>query len=168
VLATIERLVERVTRGLSLAGALALLGLAFLSMADILLRWLFKAPVFGLVDFIALAGAVIIAAYFPALIANRGNVTIRLLGSVVAPRVARWLDVFGALVTTLFFATMCWKYVEYSAEATSAGETSVLLRWPVGPWWWVVTILIGIAALVGLVVLAREIVGRPPTNGKDA
>ena len=76
MLVAIELIVRRVTRGLALAGALALLGLAILTLVDILLRWLFKAPVFGLVDFIALAGAVIVAAYFPALIANRGNVTI--------------------------------------------------------------------------------------------
>jgi hypothetical protein len=33
-----------------------------------------------------------------------------------------------------------------------------------GPWWWVVTAMIGTTAIVGLVVLAREIAGRESTS----
>lgn len=160
MLTDLERHVQRVTRALALGAAACLLGIALLTMADVLLRWLFKAPIKGLMDLAALASAVIIAACFPALLAQRGNVTIRLLGSFAGPRVARVLDSFGALVTAVFFALMTWKYIEYSAEMTSAGESTVVLRWLTGPWWWVVTAMIGITAFVGLVVLAREIAGR--------
>ncbi|MFN0299059.1 MAG: TRAP transporter small permease [Burkholderiales bacterium] len=164
MLTTLERHVQRVTRVLALGAAACLLGIALLTMADVLLRWLFKAPIKGLMDLAALASAVIIAACFPALLAQRGNVTIRLLGSLTGPRIARGLDSFGALVTVIFFALMTWKYIEYSAEMTSAGESTVVLRWLTGPWWWVVTVMIGMTAIVGLVVLAREIAGRASTS----
>jgi TRAP-type C4-dicarboxylate transport system permease small subunit len=160
VLTALERHAGRVARLLALAAATCLLGVALLTMGDILLRWLFKAPIKGLQDITALACAVIVAAYFPALLARRGNVTIRLFGSFIGSRGTRLLETFGALVTAVFFALMTWKYVEHSAELTRAGESTVVLRWPTGPWWWVVTAMIAITALVALIVLAREMVGR--------
>ncbi len=167
MLTTLEHQVQRVTRILALGASACLLGIALLTMADVLLRWLFKAPIRGLMDLAALASAVILAAMFPALLAQRGNVTIRLLGSFAGPRASRILDSFGAVVTVVFFATMTWKYIEYSAEMTSANESTVVLRWLTGPWWWVVTAMIGTTAIVGLVVLAREIAGRERTAPDD-
>jgi len=160
MLTTLERHVQRVTRILALGAAACLLGVALLTMADVLLRWLFKAPIKGLMDLTALSSAVILAAMFPALLAQRGNVTIRLLGSFAGPRIVRVLDSFGALVTVIFFSLMTWKYIEYSAEMTSANESTVVLRWLTGPWWWVVTVMIAMTTVVGVVVLAREMVGR--------
>jgi TRAP-type C4-dicarboxylate transport system permease small subunit len=160
MLTTLERHVQRVTRILALGAAACLLGVALLTMADVLLRWLFKMPIKGIMDVTALASAVILAAMFPALLAQRGNVTIRLLGSFAGPKAARLLDSFGALVTVIFFALMTWKYIEYSAEMTSANESTVILRWLTGPWWWVVTAMIGMTTLVGVVVFARDIAGR--------
>ena len=163
MLDTLERQVTRITRVLALSAATCLLGVALLTMADVLLRWLFKAPIRGLMDITALACAVIVAAYFPALLARRGNITIRAFGGVGTGRIGRMFDVFGALVTAVFFALMTWKYVEYSAEMTSANEATVVLRWLTGPWWWVVTVMIAVTTLVAFVVLARDLAGRAGT-----
>jgi TRAP-type C4-dicarboxylate transport system permease small subunit len=104
---------------------------------------------------------VIVAACFPALLANRANVTIRLVGATGGPRLTRVLDAFGALVTVAFFGLMTWQYVGYAAEMTGAGERMAILHWPVGPWWWAVTAMVGATTLVGLIVLLREIKGEP-------
>lgn len=163
MLDSIEREVGRITRVLALAAATCLLGVALLTMADVLLRWLFKAPIRGLMDVTALACAVIVATYFPALLARRGNITIRAFGGFGSGRVGRMFDTFGALVTAVFFALMTWKYIEYSIEMTAAHEATVVLRWLTGPWWWVVTVMIGVTTLVALVVLAREFAGGSST-----
>lgn len=162
MLEAIEQQVGRITRVLALAAATCLLAVAMLTMADVLLRWLFKAPIRGLMDVTALACAVIIASYFPALLARRGNITIRAFGGVGTGRIGRVLDTFGALVTAVFFALMTWKYIEYSIEMTQANEATVVLRWLTGPWWWVVTTMIGVTTLVALVVLARSFAGGSP------
>lgn len=164
MLAMIEQQVGRITRVLALSAATCLLGVALLTMADVLLRWLFKAPIRGLMDVTALACAVIIASYFPALLARRGNITIRAFAGVGTGRIGRALDTFGALVTAVFFALMTWKYIEYSIEMTQANEATVVLRWLTGPWWWVVTVMIGVTTIVALVVLARDIAGRSGTT----
>lgn len=167
MLVALERLTTRVARALALGAAAALLLLSIVTMTDILLRWLFSAPIRGFIDVAALATAVIASACFPALIAQRGNVTIRLFGSIAPPGAIRALDTFGALVTAVFFGLMTWQYIRYSAEMTRANEVMGITRWPVGPWWWFVTAMIGIATVVALVVLVREARGAAPGEADD-
>lgn len=161
MLAGLERGIRRLAHWIALGAVACLLGLALLTAADVLLRWLFKAPIRGFIDVASLAMAVIAAACLPALVATRGNVTIRLLGRTGGPGLRRALETFGAAVTLAFFALMAWQYVRYAAEMTSSGERLGILKWPVGPWWWTVAALIIATALVALVVLAREAAGRP-------
>lgn len=159
MLANVERLAARIARWLALGAVALLLVLALATMADVLLRKFANQPIHGFNDVTTLASAVIIAACFPALLVARANVTIRILGSALGQRWARWLNAFGALVTAAFFVLMAWQYLRLSAELSRSGETTAILRWPVAPSWWVVTGLIVITALAGLIVLARAVRG---------
>jgi TRAP-type C4-dicarboxylate transport system permease small subunit len=156
----LERAAQRGARALALGAAALLLGVAILTLADVLLRWIFSAPIRGFLDLITLANAVIVAACLPALLVTRGNVTIRLVGDWLGPRVAFVLDAFGAFLTLVFFALMAWQYVRYSVEMTSAGERMAILKWPVGPWWWTVTAMIVVTVLAALVVLFSSLRSR--------
>lgn len=145
------------TRWLALGACACLLAIALGTLADVLGRWLLGAPIRGYHDFAALAIAVACAAFFPALIARRGNLTITLVGRALGPRTGRVLDGFGAVVTFLFFAAMGWQYVRYAAEMARAGERMAILRWEVWPFWWAVALCICATALVAfLMVLPRE------------
>lgn len=156
----LERSAQRGARALALGAAALLLALAILTLADVLLRWIFSAPIRGFLDLATLANAVIVAACLPALLVTRGNVTIRLVGDWLGPRVAHILDAFGALLTVAFFGLMAWQYVRYSAEMTSAGERMAILKWPVGPWWWAVTAMILVTVFAALVVLFSSLRSR--------
>jgi len=160
VLSHIERVIERLALALSLSASVVLLLVAIATMLDVLLRWLFKLPIPGLGEISALFTAIVVAACFPMLIAQRGNVTISMVGTALGKRTTRVLDVFGALMSALFFSAMAWQYVRFSAEMTGAGESTPILRWAVGPWWWMVTAMIAIAAAIAFVVLVREARGR--------
>ena len=168
MLASLEREVRRCAHWIALGAVGCLLGLALLTLADVLLRWLFASPIRGFIDVASLAMAVIAAACLPALVAERGNVTIRMVGHAGRPRLRRALESFGAIVTFVFFALMAGEYVRYASEMSSSGERLGILKWPVGPWWWVVAVLISATALVALVVLLREAAGRegaePPAD----
>lgn len=152
----LEQALARATRAVALAAVACLLGLAALTVADVLLRWLAGAPLRGFNDFAAVASAIVCAACFPALIARRGNVTIRFVGSLAGSRASRWLDAFGALVTAAFFLAMAVQYARYSLELTGAGERMAILRWPTGPFWWAVTLMIAVAALVAAAVFVLD------------
>ncbi len=167
MLEAIERQTQRVTRALALTAVTCLLGVALLTMADVLLRWLFHAPIKGLIDAVSLLMAILSAACFPALILGRGNVTIRLIGDAAGRTARRALEAFGSLVTTAFFSLMAWQYVRFAAEMSASGERMAILKWPVGPWWWAVAAMIGVTAAVALLMTLRDIVGgrNQPSGG---
>jgi TRAP-type C4-dicarboxylate transport system permease small subunit len=165
VLNAIERAIDRLALALALTAAAGLLLVAIATMVDVLLRWLLRMPIPGLGEISALFTAVVVAACFPMLIARRGNITITLVGSALGKSASRVLDAFGALVSALFFSAMTWQYLRFSAEMSSAGETTPILRWPAGPWWWVVTLMIMIAALIAIFVFVRDVRG-PKGEGK--
>ena len=144
------------TRWLALGACACLLAIAIGTLADVLARWLLGAPIRGYNDFAALGIAVTCAAFFPALIAQRGNLTVRLLGSLLGPKASRGLDAFGALVTFAFFAVMAWQYVRFAMEMARAGERTAILRWEVWPFWWAVALAICATAVVALAILLRR------------
>jgi TRAP-type C4-dicarboxylate transport system permease small subunit len=156
----LERLVVRLTRAIALVAVCGLLAVAVGTVADVFGRYVLGQPIRGFTDVAALATAVIVAAFFPALLARRGNIALRVGGRILGATGGRILDAFGALLTAVFFALMAWQYARYAAEASQAGERMAVLAWPVGPWWWVVTVLIGITAAVGAIMVALDAAGR--------
>jgi TRAP-type C4-dicarboxylate transport system permease small subunit len=159
VLARLEAQTLRVTRWLALGACATLLVISIVTLADVLLRWVFSAPIRGFYDFAVIAMAVACSACFPALIAQRGNITIRFVGRALGRRASRVLDAFGALVTLAFFVAMAWQYVYFSIDMARAGERLAILQWQVWPWWTIVTLMIASTALVAAIVLLLIVVG---------
>lgn len=146
----------RTSRALACAAAGGLMLLALATVVDIVLRYVFASPLRGFVDIAALAGAVLLAACFPHLLASRGNIAIDTLGQCLGGRARRWLDRFAAAVSAGFFAVMAWQYVAYAIELRADGQTIPVLRWPVWPWWAAVAACVVLAAVVALLILGRS------------
>ena len=153
------RLVLRVSQILALAGVACLLALALLTFADVLGRF-FGRPIPGFVDIATLATAVIIPAFFPILLVRRGNITLRPFEYFGDRGPARFLDIFGSLLTAIFLGLMAWQFLRYAAEASTSGERMAVLRWSVAPWWWAVAALVTVAALVSVAVWIEDLRGR--------
>src|SRR5258708_30267206 len=84
MLSTLERAALAATRVLSVVGLVALMGLATMTLADGLMRWIANQPIEGVRDLGGLAIAVAIACCIPVVMIERGNITIRLAGSLSA------------------------------------------------------------------------------------
>jgi TRAP-type C4-dicarboxylate transport system permease small subunit len=136
--------------GIAVAG---LLLLAFGTAVDVLMRYAFASPIRGFIDVVSLAGAVLLSACMPHVVASRGNIAVDLLGQALGSRARLGLDTFGALVTALFFSVMAWQYVRFALEMKQAAEVTAVLRWPVWPFWSAVAAFISLAALVSLCTL---------------
>lgn len=142
------------SRVLAAAAVVGLLILAATTTLDVLLRYAFARPIRGFADVTTLAGAVLLAACMPWVVASRGNIAIDLVGRAAGPRARRALDLFGALVTFAFFAVLAWQYVAFALDMYRSGERMPILRWPVWPWWSGVAACIAITACVAAVTLA--------------
>jgi TRAP-type C4-dicarboxylate transport system permease small subunit len=155
MLAALERVTLNATRALSVVGLVALMGLATMTLADGLLRWLANRPIEGVRDLGGLAIAVAIACCIPVGLVERGNIAIR-LGSMVHPLLGKLLDAIAALVVTVILALAAWQFWLYAAKLARAHETTFVLQIPIAPFWFGVDAILWLAVAVQLIVAARD------------
>jgi len=152
---------RRAARAIAVGATLGLLLLAVVTAADVTLRYLFAAPIPGFIDVAALAGAVLLAACMPWVVACRGNIAVEFVGDHFGAVATRRLNRFGAAVTAAFFAVMAWQFARYALDMAQTGESMAVLRWPVWPWWSAVALFIALAALAGFATLGADAPGEP-------
>ncbi|MGE0310758.1 MAG: TRAP transporter small permease [Lautropia sp.] len=154
----------RLADRLAVAAVLGLVGLACCTVADVAGRYLFAAPIRGFNDIVPLAGAVLLSACMPHVVARRGNIAVDFVGQRLGASAARRLDRFGTVLCTAFFGLMAWQYVRFARELAQTGDVTPILRWPAWPWWAAVAGFVAVTAAVGL----ATIVGRPDPDGARA
>ncbi len=139
---------------IALVGATAILGLAAAIMVDVLMRWLFNAPILGVDDLGKYNLAVIVSSFFPICLIGGHFVTIRFLGRAMGPLRALWLEAFGGLVTLFVFVLFSWQFFRFTLhDVTLTGLATAVLELPQAPWWWVVTVIIFACTAIQLLVL---------------
>jgi TRAP-type transport system small permease protein len=155
MLAALERITLNATRALSVVGLIALMGLAAMTLADGLLRWLANRPIEGVRDLGGLAIAVAIACCIPVGLVERGNIAIR-LGGALSPRLGKILEALAALIVFVVLALAAWQFWLYAAKMAHAHETTFVLQIPIAPFWFGVDAILWCATLVQLIVAARD------------
>ncbi|MEM9393349.1 MAG: TRAP transporter small permease subunit [Pseudomonadota bacterium] len=155
----LQRFTERLAHALALVGFTGLLILAIMVVVDITLRRLFDYPLQGVNDVAAVVMAVVVSACIPNSLLARQNISVDVLGTILGGKAHLAINLFASLAVLLFFALMTWQFIPYAASITARGEQTWVLKWPVGPWWWVATIFFVVAvvaqAMVALVDLRR-------------
>ena len=145
---------DSVARLCALFGMLALVAFILMTVADVLMRWLFNSPVNGVADTGPLIVAIVAAAFFPLSLAGRHHVAIGFLGSYLGPRATAWLEAFASLVTWVFFILLAWQIVRYTIELRQLGQTTWVVQIPIAPWWVVVCFFLVVCVAVQLMVVA--------------
>lgn len=144
-------------RVLALVGFTGLLVLALMTTSDVLMRWLFKAPLQGVNDVSSVVMAVVISACIPANLAMKQNIRVEVFGSIAGPRTKALLEVFSSALTFALIALMAWQFVGYVDALKANGDRTWVLGWQVWPWWSVATVMLWLAAFVQAMVLIIDI-----------
>jgi TRAP-type C4-dicarboxylate transport system permease small subunit len=152
----LQRRSQEISQIVAMLGLLGLTAVALLTIGDVLLRWLFSAPIDGLNEITRLLYAIIMGSFFPAALVGRDHISITLLGKWLGPAVSARLDAFGHLMTLVFFVVVGWQLLVYTGELVENGETTWILAWPVAPWWALATLLLLLCIPVQFVVLMRR------------
>jgi TRAP-type C4-dicarboxylate transport system permease small subunit len=152
-----EQFIDKAVNGIATVGFLALVFIAFLTMIDVVLRYLNLARLDGLKDLTEVAFAVVVASCFPAGLKKGNAVTVQLLGKALGDRGHAWLDVIGAAFMLALFGLFAWQFTALTMLYQTAGRTTSTLEWPTAPVWWVVSVLMMACVLVQLWVLAVSI-----------
>jgi TRAP-type transport system small permease protein len=153
-----EALVRRWARLLGSIGCMGLLLGAAAMTLDVLMRWIANAPIRGMNDLNQLIFLVGIAACMPLVVAERANISFRMLGEALGTRTSAWLDVVGSAALLLFVVLVGWQLVVYTIELAQSGRTTWQLRIPVTPCWVVATGLVLLCIPVQAAALLLDIV----------
>lgn len=157
---------DRFTRRVAFIGFLGLIFVAIVTIADVLLRSLFSAPIDGFEEVSELMFASIIAACLPAGLVQGHNIAIRFLGSALGKGPTRWLELFGALLTLVFFTAIGWTFLFFAIDESTHGRYTQTLEMPTGPWWWAAWAIIIICIPIQIAVFLVR--GRQALLGEDA
>ncbi len=143
---------------IALIGALCIMAMAAAIVVDVLMRWVFNAPILGVDDLGRYNLAVIVASFFPVCLVGGHFVTIRFVGKALGPRRALWLEALGGLATLLVFVLFTWQFFRFTLDdVTLTGLATPVLEIPQAPWWWVVTVIVAICAPVQAIVLYEAV-----------
>src|SRR5258708_16948108 len=115
MLSTLERAALAATRVLSVVGLVALMGLATMTLADGLMRWIANQPIEGVRDLGGLLIALAIACCFPVVMIEKGNITIR-LADKVSPELSPVLQVFAPTLLCCVLAALPCQICLYAAK----------------------------------------------------
>jgi TRAP-type C4-dicarboxylate transport system permease small subunit len=157
----LERWFLFISRGAAIVGVLFLLMVAGLSVIDIVTREATGRPIHGAGDLAALLTIIIIASCFPAGLLERRQIKVTFLGAALPRMANRALEVFGALMTGLMFLAIAYYVMLHAQRVTASNEYTMVLNWPIAPWWWLASACFWICVPAQIFVTVAEILGRP-------
>lgn len=135
----------------------SLMVVALTNIADIVLRNFFQTSLFGVNEINLLLVAVAASACLPNGVARKSALTIDMLTSAVPPKTRAQVELFASLLVVLFFGLLSWRMGVAAYDFWTQGLTTVLLEVPRGPFFMVIAIFLGFAALIQTGLLIEQL-----------
>lgn len=135
--------------------AFFLSAMMLLTVADVLLRWLFSYPINGMLELIELGLACTIFLALPAVFLRDEHLVVDVIDHLARPAAVRLLDLLGALISLGVLALMAWQMVPLARVMYEFGDVTSDLSIPKIYYW--IPVLLGViaSALAALVFIAR-------------
>lgn len=125
------QLLFRASKVSAIMGGLTFVAIVLMSIVSIVGRKLIAAPVPGDVEMLQMAAAFASASFFAYCHLNGGDVKVDFFTAKASPATVHRLDAFGSLLVGLFGALITWRAAVGAWAIKEAGETSMILGWPV-------------------------------------
>lgn len=125
------KLLFRASKVSAIVGGLIFVAIVVMSIISIVGRKLFAAPVPGDVEVLQMAAAFASASFFAYCHLNGGDVKVDFFTAKASPATVHRLDALGSLLVGLFGALITWRAGAGAWAIKEAGETSMILGWPV-------------------------------------
>ncbi|MCM2296711.1 TRAP transporter small permease [Rhodoferax sp.] len=133
----VGQLLFRASKVSAIMGGLMFVAIVLMSIISIVGRKLFAAPVPGDVEMLQMTAAFASASFFAYCHLNGGDVKVDFFTAKASPATVHRLDAFGSLLVGLFGAVITWRAAVGAFAIKAAGETSMILGWPV----WIAQVL---------------------------
>lgn len=142
--------VGRVSAVLAIVGGCVLLAVAALTVVSVLGRWLFDRPVTGDVELIQLGVAVAIVLALPYCQWHGSHVLVDVFTARAGGAMRGSLDRAARWAAALAFGLLAWRAGAGIADLAAAGETTMVLGFPLALGYAVMAPALALAALAAL------------------
>ena len=148
----LERALERACPWLAVAGGIVMLAFTAASVASIISRSVFGAPLVGDFELTERGTAIAVFAMLPYCHLRGGNVVVDMFVGMFAPAVRRFLAVLCDVLFAVVAGLMTWRLALGGVNQYQFNDMSMMLQIPT--WWMFVPIVVSMALLT-LVCAAR-------------
>jgi TRAP-type C4-dicarboxylate transport system permease small subunit len=145
------RWVERASLWCAMAGGVALMLIALMTVASVIGRAGFGKPVPGDIEITQYVIAVAISAFLPHCLFSGGNLIVDFFTAKAKASTRRVLDAIGALTLAFAMAIFAWRTFVGAFAVMNAGETSMIIGMPL---WWTYAAMAPCFALATLAAFA--------------
>ena len=125
----VEKIMARVSSVMRVGGCLCLLGMAFLTVADITGR-LNRSPIFGSEEIVTFLAVLALGLSLPYAHTHRSHIGVEVFVQLMSTRVRRRLKVLREVLSIAFFAVVTAMMGLYARDKQLSGEVSMNLGLP--------------------------------------
>jgi TRAP-type C4-dicarboxylate transport system permease small subunit len=125
----VEKIMARVSSVMRIAGCLCLLGMAFLTVADITGR-LNRSPIFGSEEIVTFLAVLALGLSLPYAHAHRSHIGVEVFVQLMSTKVRQRLKLLRELLSIAFFAVVTVMMGFYARDKHLSGEVSMNLGLP--------------------------------------
>ena len=148
-----QKVLDKAIELMAIVGFTGLVIIAFMTLIDVFFRYIGFSRISGLNDVEEVAFAIVIASCFPAGLRKGNAVTVRIFGGLLGKKFYNWFEVFGSLLTLLFFSLVFYQFFLFSIDYFYAERTTSTLELVVWPVWFSVTLIMFSCICVQFLIL---------------
>jgi TRAP-type C4-dicarboxylate transport system permease small subunit len=116
---------------LAVLSSICLVAMMLLIVSNVLMRVLFKSPIFGTFEYVGFLTAIVISFAIANCGVKNGHVAVDLFIDKFPRKIQKIIDFILGIVSTCFFGLFTWQMVTFGSSLMHSGEVSSTTRTPV-------------------------------------
>jgi TRAP-type C4-dicarboxylate transport system permease small subunit len=131
----VNPVLTQISRYSGFGGAIFLVAMMMVTVADVILRALFNLPITGAYDLVQLflVGTVFLS--IPEVFLNDENIVIDFIDHIFGPTAVGLLKIIANLASLVFLAVLSWRMIQPALDSMQFGEVSPDLSIPIVVHW---------------------------------
>lgn len=148
---------QSIVKYLALISALSLMLLLLLTCVDVTGRYIFNSPVLGAMEIEDVLMAVMMFGVLPLASTNQAHITIDILDNITPKRLLQYQIKFMQIISALIMGFLGARMWVHADKLAGYGDRSMMLKIPLAPVNYFISVLLVIAAMALLVRAVRGV-----------
>ena len=147
------KIIQWVLDKMKIIGAACLVGMTFLTCADVVGRAL-GHPIFGSVEIVGFMATLAVVMAMPYTHQVQGHIGVEILVRLLSEKTQTIIDICTGIISLILFAVISWRMVVYAHTMQESGEVSMNLELPEH----VIIYLTAVCLVVFTLIILKDII----------